>query len=779
MQLSTRSTAAIGAACGVVFALAGTVVPATAAAGPSDPDFGPNVHIFDDQDDPAEIQQTFDGLFGELEGAEFTEQRAAVLFKPGEYAVDAKIGYYTSVAGLGLHPDDVDIQGQLRVEGRIWNPAEPWVDDALTNFWRSAENLSITPSGGTARWAVSQAAPMRRVHIKGDLALHPQYWGFSSGGFLADSVVDGTAASGPQQQWYTRNSSVGSWEGSVWNQAFTGVEGAPATSFPSPAFTTEDTTSVSREKPLLYVDDQDDWYVFAPALAHDSRGASWSDGQQDGESLPISDFHIAKPTDSIETINAALDAGDNLILTPGVYEYDQPIRVDHADTIVLGMGLATIVPTAGDAAIDVADVDGVRLAGFAVDAGASRSDVLIRLGDADASADHAANPTTVQDVFVRIGGSRAGAATTSLEVNSDDVVIDHIWMWRADHGEGVAWDRNIGEHGLVVNGDDVSAWGLFVEHYQKNQVIWNGERGSTFFYQSELPYDPPTQADWMDGARNGYASYRVADTVKTHTATALGVYSYFTSGAPIDVESAIQVPLASGVQLRNMVSVYLAGNGSISHTVNDRGTRLAGGFGTSTVTEYPGGIPIPDVTKPQTTLVSPTSAGPTKTISLRVDATDDVGLSRIVANIYSGATLVKSTQTAVGGATVATHSATVTLPSGEYTIRYNSQDLAGNISTTRTLAVMVDATAPTVTVKDGAAFTVGGPDVYDSVSFKLYDAGKVDRLTVNGVVKDLSNNAWSDLNSVRPGVFGAVRGANTLVVLDVAGNESTIRFTLR
>ncbi|WP_431074292.1 hypothetical protein [Microbacterium phyllosphaerae] len=661
---------------------AGSAASAEESAG--EPDFGPNVHIIEPTDDPAQTQSLFESLFGDLETAEFTDQRAAVLFKPGEYSVDAQLGYYTSVAGLGLLPDDVSIDGQIRVEGRVWDQTQPWVDDALTNFWRSLENVSITPSGGAARWAVSQAAPMRRVHIQGDLQLYPQYWGFSSGGFLADSVIDGEAGSGPQQQWYTRNSEVGSWAGSVWNQAFTGVEGAPATSFPSPAYTTVDTTTVSREKPFLYVDDAGDWQVFAPALAHESRGASWTDGTPDGESLPIGDFFIAQPDDSIAAINAALSAGRDLILTPGIYEYSSPIEVTHPDTIVLGMGYATVVPTAGNAAVEVADVDGVRLAGFTVEAGEPQSDVLIRVGGPGASEDHAANPTSIQDVYVRIGGARAGSAVTSLEVNSDDVIIDHIWMWRADHGAGAEWDTNRGDHGLVVNGDDVSAWGLFVEHYQKNQVVWNGNGGSTFFYQSELPYDPPTQADWMDGSRNGYASYRVADTVTTHTATALGVYSFFNSGAPIDVESAIQVPLRNGVQLRNMVSVFLAGNGSISHVVNDQGAALVGGFGTSTVMEYPGKIPVPS-----------------------------------------------------------------------------------------------DVTPPTVTVKSGAQFTVERGSVYNKVSVKLHDAGKIDRVSINGVVKDLVNDAWSDVNGIRPGVFGAVRGVNTLVAYDVAGNAKTFTFDLR
>ncbi|ANC32017.1 fibronectin type III domain-containing protein [Isoptericola dokdonensis] len=187
----------------------------------------------------------------------------------------------------------------------------------------------------------------------------------------------------------------------------------------------------------------------------------------------------------------------------------------------------------------------------------------------------------------------------------------------------------------------------------------------------------------------------------------------------------------------------------------------------------------PDTTRPEVTLVAPTSPGPVRELAVQVDATDDRGLAKVVANVYSGGKLVKSTQSAVAdGAKVATHTATVALPSGAYTVRYNAHDLAGNVSRTSTFDVTVDATAPTATVKEGASFTTRTGDVYGQVSFKLHDAGKVDKVVLNGVPKDLSDNAWSDVNFVRPGVFGAKAGANTLVVHDVAGNTRTYEFTL-
>ncbi|MCM0640496.1 glycoside hydrolase family 16 protein [Cellulomonas wangsupingiae] len=189
--------------------------------------------------------------------------------------------------------------------------------------------------------------------------------------------------------------------------------------------------------------------------------------------------------------------------------------------------------------------------------------------------------------------------------------------------------------------------------------------------------------------------------------------------------------------------------------------------------------PAPDTVRPEATLAAPTAAGPLRAVELHVDATDDRGLARVVANVYRDGALVRSTQTAVDGATSASHRATVDLPDGEYTVRYNAHDTGGNVSRTGTFVFHVDTTPPTVTVKTGDGFTVGTEAGYDKVSFKLHDAGKVARLELNGTVKDVVDDAWSDLNHVVPGAFGAVTGTNTLVVHDVAGNSSTVTFTLR
>jgi hypothetical protein len=561
---------------GALFACAGLLAGAARAA---DPDFGPDVLVFSTATPSAQIQSALNAIAGE---AEFSANRHAVLFKPGTYAVDAQVGYYTTVAGLGLQPDDVIINGGLRAEGPV--DTSNYTDSALVNFWRSIENLSVTPTGGSTRWAVSQASPMRRVHVRGGLNLMPAYWGYSSGGYIADSKIDGQVQSGSQQQWYSRDSMFGSWAGSVWNQVFSGVQGAPAQSFPSPPFTTLASTPKSREKPFLYVDASGNFQVFRPALRTNAQGTTWAFGAVSGTSIPIGSFFIVKPSHSAAQINSALFDGKHLLFTPGIYKLTEQLNVTHPDTVIMGIGMPTLVPQTGQPAIAESDEDGVSISGLIIDAGPVNSTYLVQIGGRGSFRDHTANPSSLHDVFFRIGGASAGTASISLEVNSYNVILDHIWAWRADHGAGAGWTQNVAPNGVVVNGNNVIATGLFVEHYQKNQVLWNGNGGTTIFYQSELPYDVPSQASWMNGGVKGYASYAVGANVTTHQAWGLGVYSYFNQGQPIVEASAITAPNASGVQIRDAVSVFLAGSGSISHVVNKLGATANASSPTSFLT---------------------------------------------------------------------------------------------------------------------------------------------------------------------------------------------------
>ncbi|MCG5220299.1 discoidin domain-containing protein [Streptosporangium sp. KLBMP 9127] len=530
---------------------------------PLNPDLGPNVSVFSPSTPAATIQNRLNMVFAQQEENQFGTERYALLFKPGRYDVGARVGYYTQVAGLGMSPNDVDIRGPVMADARWFN------GNATQNFWRNVENLSATPNEGYNRWAVSQAASMRRVHIHGDLQLDDGGW--SSGGFLADSKVTGQVRSGSQQQWLNRNTNWSSWSGSVWNMVFAGSLNAPPPSFPNPSHTVVADVPVVREKPYLYVDGGGRFNVSVPAIRRNSRGTTWENGTSPGSALSITSFYIAKPGVSVATLNAALAKGKNLLFTPGVYHLNDTIRVTRPDTVVLGLGLATLVPDTGATTISVADVDGVKVAGLLIDASPVNSATLMEVGPPGSAADHAANPTSLHDVYFRIGGAHIGRATTSLVINSDDVIADHLWAWRGDHGEGVGWTVNTADTGVIVNGDDVTTYGLFVEHYQKHELIWNGNGGRTYMFQNERPYDPPNQAAYMNGSTRGYAAYKVADSVTTHEAWGLGSYCLFLEDANIVAERSFEVPDKPGVKFHNMVIVSLGSLGTINHVINNRG----------------------------------------------------------------------------------------------------------------------------------------------------------------------------------------------------------------
>jgi hypothetical protein len=546
------------------------------------PDFGPNVYIVDPGMSSATINATLATL---ASYGQFDTRRAAVLFEPGTYTdIESEVGFYESITGLGETPSAVNLSQGFLESNELING-----NDTQT-FWRSMENLEMTtPGSGTLQWGVSQGTSLRRMLINNPVELTDSGCNFSSGGFIADSQITGNVNSCSQQQWFTRNSVIGSWTGSNWNMVFAGVEGAPFQNYPSNAFTVLPTTPVSREKPFLYVDQRGGYHVFVPTTMQNSSGISWSRGFDGGYSLPIDDFFIAQPSTALADINRALTLGKNLILTPGIYQYSGVIEITRPNTIVLGMGYATLVPQTGTAAIEIADVDGVRISGLLIDAGPVNSPVLFQIGNPGRlRASHTRNPTSLSDVFFRIGGATPGTATTSLEIDSNDVILDNIWAWRADHGNGVGWTVNVADHGLVVNGDNVTALGLFVEHYEQNQVVWDGENGITIFYQSELPYDVPSESAWMNGTVDGYSSYSVSDTVRTHAAYGLGVYSFFDQGVDIVEDSDITVPNTEGVTITHAVAVFITGSGSTTHVVDDAGGSVQSGTQTSFLPFYQG-----------------------------------------------------------------------------------------------------------------------------------------------------------------------------------------------
>ena len=562
----------------------GSGTPTGCSGQSNQPSFGPNVYIFNPSESATTINNTLNTVFNTQKVNQFGTQRYAELFDPGTYnGVEDNVGYYTSVQGLGQNPDDVAINGDVTVD------SFDGTGNATQNFWRSVENLSITPSAGSDRWAVAQAGPFRRVDVHGGLELYPASYGYASGGYIADSKVSGQVSSVSQQQWYSQDSSFGSWSGSVWNMVFSGVTGAPAQSFPSPPMTTLATTPVSRDVPYLYVDSSGNYHVFEPSLRTNASGPSWANGPTPGTSVPMSQFFVVTPSNTAEQMNAALAEGCSLFFTPGVYNIDQTLNVTNPNTVVLGIGMPTLIPIGGVDTMHVADVDGVRIDGLLFDAGTTNSNSLLTVGTAGSGTSHAANPISVQDVFFRIGGDIAGQATNSLVVNANNTLVNDIWAWRADHGNAgtVGWTVNTAQHGVVVNGNNVLATGLFVEHYQNYDLQWLGNGGETIFFQNEMPYDPPNQAAWMNGSSDGYAAYEVGPNVTTHQAYGLGSYCYFNVNPAVVADHAFEAPDTPGVQFHDILTVSLGGVGVIEHVINSTGAATPSNTTPSDVTSYP------------------------------------------------------------------------------------------------------------------------------------------------------------------------------------------------
>jgi hypothetical protein len=584
-----------------------------AAASPPSPvpDFGPNVVVLDPSMSVATIHSIVDPIDAAQIPAQFGDGRYEILFKPGVYGSVAdplvlQVGYYTDFAGLGALPTDVTINGAINAVNQCDLSGSC---TALNNFWRSISNLTVNfvaTAGclGTAEfWATSQATSLRRVNVTGGNVSLFDYCsgpGYSSGGFIADSqFAGGTVINGSQQQYLVRNSVLDGWSNGVWNQVFAGVTNAPAQSFPDPTYTTLSTNPASREKPFLYLDSAGSYRVFVPDVATDSSGTSWSAASQTaGHSLPISSFFIAKPSDSVAKINSELARGKNLILTPGVYNVSRSIRVIHPDTIVLGMGLATLVSQHGATPMVVGDVRGVEISDLIFDAGPVQALSLLDIGGPAASFLPAArrgfsdpaDPTLVSDVYFRVGGAQVGKTIDAFVVNSNNVILDNTWSWRADHGNAgtVGWTVNTADTGLLVTGNNVVATGLFVEHYQKFEVVWTGQHGKIVFFQNENPYDPPNQAAYTrpDGTL-GWATIKVTNNVRTFEGWGWGSYAYFNVDPTIHNARAYEVPVTPGVQLHDVLTLSITNNGTIDHVVNDTGAPTPPDTTISPVVSFP------------------------------------------------------------------------------------------------------------------------------------------------------------------------------------------------
>src|SRR4051794_36826769 len=226
----TRARRLLGAALALAAVL---TLLAAGIASAATPGLGPNVVVLDPTMPQATIQSTLDAISTQQVPSQFGSQRYAIFFEPGTYGsaaspLDFQVGYYTQVAGLGAEPGDVVINGAINV----FNQCNAGVCNGLNNFWRSLSNLTLNvhlpssppdyaPYSGDPftkfcdnsndMWAVSQAAPMRRVIINGSVVLQDYCApnAFVSGGYFADDEFNGgIVGSFGQQQFFTRNSNL-------------------------------------------------------------------------------------------------------------------------------------------------------------------------------------------------------------------------------------------------------------------------------------------------------------------------------------------------------------------------------------------------------------------------------------------------------------------------------------------------------------------------------------------------------------------------------------------
>lgn len=551
--------------------------------------FGPNVFIMYPSDDMAAIHEKVENIHTEMFAEHFGNGRYAILFAPGDYreAGLMKVPFYVHMAGLGRTPYDVKLDN-------VHTPVHLKNDNGTCTFWRSIENLSVLGEESIEedemfKWAVSQAAPIRRVYSERTVK-NQWRWGWVSGGFTADCCFDAPAGSDGQQQWYTRNTILSKGRGQFkeggWNYVFQGVEFGKAADMGTYAnnwdkggnVTVLESTPVIREKPFLFLDEKGEFKVFKPALRRDAKGVSYTrESMGEGTVLDVKrQFYIVAPGTPAKLINKQLARGKHIIFQPGIFEFEEPLRVTRPGTIVMGLGWSTLVPGEGngDAVMTVEDVDDVTICSILFDARHACKTLLTMRGG---SRHHDERPSLLSDVFFRVGGvfPEPVHVDCALKIEANDVIGDHFWIWRADHGlkDSVGWEINTSQVGLNVTGDDVTVYGLFNEHFQEYQTLWEGERGRTYFYQCETPYDARYQSRYMseNGTKAGYCAYKVADSVNVHEAVGLGIYDvYFNTD--IRMENSMEVPERPGIKIFHICNVSLSetGDRGIGYVINGK-----------------------------------------------------------------------------------------------------------------------------------------------------------------------------------------------------------------
>ena len=526
--------------------------------------FNNRVKIFTDQDDENDIQNFIDSKYDYLSIDEWSEDRTEVLFLPGSYDdVVLKNGYYTSFRGLGYSPDDVSFNSLQTVN-------HPNTGNALINFWRSLENLSFNED---SMWAISQATSIRRGHFKSDLVLSDNRGGngWSSGGFIANSKIDGIINPGTQQQFLMRNDTFDSWTHSNMNMVFEGCVGeTPEGTWIESRTTIQEQSLDVIEKPYLVFDNQKGFGVMAFDNLISHVGHNWSN--DNGTFIPLSEFKILTPEDDAKTINNVFKNNKYVIFTPGIYSIDKTLEVIQDNSIIFGLGYATL--SAKDNVEKIMSIKSKdnKICSLLFQSETNTKNYLVLEENNDNQ------KTLLSDLFFRVGGHTTTNVSVDacLIINQNNVIGDNFWIWRADHGKNIGFNKNYARLGCVINGHAVTCHALMIEHFYEYQLMWNGEDGEVIFYQSETPYDLPNQTYWMRYDEGyvgeeafGYPSYKINNQVINHKALGVGIYYINTSNIYEKCYTALETPCNDGINLFHISARYFGGEGRFTHAINN------------------------------------------------------------------------------------------------------------------------------------------------------------------------------------------------------------------
>ena len=618
--------------CVLTILLAGTVGSASAATNPctsaptpvttvpSNP-FGANVTIFDPSMSVASINAALTATPPAGGG------KRQFFFLPGTYGdssvtpatattnnvIQAEVAPGTVVAGLGTSPCDVVINGALSIN-----------DGGLAIRDSQMSNVTINPiqSGvpaGGMLWYTSQTATLRRVNILGNLYVSPVTQtpgscenpcnpvtqgfqinlipGVANGFAITNSVITGkvingnglntpdTEGNGGNSDIYFQQDDIGGYSGFGSDMVFTGTLGAPSDNFGpgsvSPYEAPGDITNVTftptvREAPFVYYDGSQ-FEIFRPSAQFNVRGPNWATDSTQGDSLPLSSFYIATTAaaDNAETMNAALAAGKNLLVGPGTYDLDEPITIFAPDTVMMGLGdpileaddSATIVVTdsAGGTVLSRFNADGRP---FDPNDMGPFADNQIVIGQTPHGSGSESDPTTLSDV------SSVSGATNDILINQDHTILNQgEYQTNNNSGDGYTttnWTATSGNTGAIVNGDDATWQGIWLEHFKQTEISWNGEYGNVTFLQNErpltVPFDTPGEIGvqphvWMMNANfDGYPSLAVAQGVSHFTLNGFQSWSRLGNGCDCNVTSVITTPVTPGVTFHALFTGEILGS---------------------------------------------------------------------------------------------------------------------------------------------------------------------------------------------------------------------------